>query len=532
MFFRRLVFRISLLCLPIYSMAQVDLFAVTTSTTPDFGATNGTWGHLQFYRPFGIKGVELQDFRDLTGISPLTGEPLNTDRQGWIPIMKNASLWDQMHPDLTAPADTIAPSTLVNYRQGDGIFKDFTLWYHNSLDKNTRYGWTSKLRSHPRLAEVTVHKEQRHRFQANTVSEDRFFQVEAGYTHRINPLYTLAQDSALNWYYDDDPQIHSKRWDGSVAWNNLDSSAIGTEIFAWVQGGIWSWQGEERNSLYSIAFADHSFSMLGLGTASVQLGVISKQFGGTSRTQQFAEFTLPSWSGKHYQVELGVRNLGQTPMFPKVKVQSNLGVLKIDYQTHQVIEERLWYSKISVAQLHEVTAGLNFTHARLALRGWTGKDEGNPVSGYAGEGQVHLPWKMSVMLGGAVLQQASDWVFSEKYLNWEINQELTLFKNALYADLKIWGKHMPDTRLGLLDIENFEVSNSNYTGDELLHILNYTISGQVGTVLVSFTDQNTLHDGLWSQYADIPWEPQFSIMANQVSNSRFRYVSIIWTFDN
>jgi hypothetical protein len=86
--------------------------------------------------------------------------------------------------------------------------------------------------------------------------------------------------------------------------------------------------------------------------------------------------------------------------------------------------------------------------------------------------------------------------------------------------------------LGLLDSDNFQISSSVYEGEDMLHLLNYTISGQVSTVIVSFTDQNILHDQLWSQYGSISWNQEFSIMANQIPNSRFRYLSIIWTFDN
>jgi len=520
------------ICVPLISLAQVDQFAIVTSPHPDFGAVNGNWGHFQFYRPFGVKGVVVDDWRDLTVISPLTGEPLNTDRQGWMPFKEGTTLWNQMHPKLTAPADTTAASTMVNYRQGDGVFKDFNLWYHNSLDDEIRWGWISKLRSHPRLAEITVYDEQRHRFQANSEANDQYFQIEAGYTHKVNPLYILAQDSALTWGYDDTPQIHSNRWDGSFEWNNLDSNAVGTELFAWVQGGIWSWSGGERKSMGSMAYMDHRFQLFGLGPAAVQLGVISKQYGGYKHTQQFAEFRLPQWSGKYHQLELGLRNLGKTSLFPVIHLTTQFGPFQAGYQTHQLIEERLWDSKISAAHIQELSVGLKLSHLSLSLNSWAGQDDGNGISGYSGEGRFSFPWQMSAMVGGAVLNKSNDWVFSEKYINWEVTQNIRLFDDALYTELKVWGKHLINTQLGLLDIDNFEVSNSIYPGEEILHLLNYTISGQVGTVLVSFTDQNVLHDDLWSQYATIPWNLEFSIMANQIPNYRFRYLSIIWTFDN
>ncbi len=124
------------------------------------------------------------------------------------------------------------------------------------------------------------------------------------------------------------------------------------------------------------------------------------------------------------------------------------------------------------------------------------------------------------------------WVFSEKFIDWELHQDFSLFKQALQSHLKVWGKHLLDTQPGILDMENFEVSNGELEGAKSLHILNYTLSAQVSSLIFSFTDQNMLQDDLWSQYADIPWNINYTIMENQLTQSRFRYLSIIWVFDN
>ena len=529
---KRIVTLLILVFSPLLSLAQLDHFAVVSNTQPDFGAVNGTWGHLQFYRPFGVKAIVMDDWRNLAGISPLTGEPLNTARQGWIPLDRDVSLWHQLHPALTAPADTTAASTLVNYRQGDGVFKDFTLWYHNSLDESIRYGWTSKLRSHPRVLGATTYDEQRHRFQLNSVRDNQYFQLEAGYDHQVNPLYMLIQDSSLVWSFDDVPQIRSNRWDGSIEWSNIDSNSLGSELFAWVQGGVWSWSGAARKSLSSLAYLSHRFSLLGSAPAQLTVGVVSKQYGGNKRAQQFAEFTLPGWQGEHYLVELGLKSLGKTPLFPTINLQYQLGALQFRFNTHHLIEERLWNPKTAVIGIHELTAELNLSHINFSLSSWTGEDDGVGISGYTGQGHFNFPWRMDGMIGVAVVNNPQDWVFSDRYINWEVTQKLNLFDDALHSQLKIWGQHLFNTQLGLLDAENFQISNSNYEGEELLHLLNYTISGEVSTVIISFTDQNLLHDQLWSQYGTISWNQEFSIMANQIPNSRFRYLSIIWTFDN
>ena len=518
--------------LPLSLIAQLDHFAIVGKGYPDFGAVNGSWGHLQFYRPFGMKGIVIDDWRDLTILSPLSGEPFNTDRQGWMPHDPGASLWQQMHPALTAPADTIAASTLVNYRQGDGVFKDFNLWYHNSLDAQIRYGWTSKLRSHPRILEATVYDEQRHRLQVNTEGTSHSFRIEAGYDHNINPLYMIAQDSLSVWYYDDGPQLNSDRWDGSFEWNNFDSTLEGTELFAWVQGGVWNWSGGERKSLSQLAYMNHRFSFLGLGPAGMKLGWISKQYGGNKRAYQISEFTLPQWSGDNLFVGMGLRLVGKSHFSPIIDAQYGVGPLVIKYQTHQLVEERIWNPKLSIGTVQELTASVNYSAASLSLSAWGGKDEGSAILGYAGAGRIRFPWQMSALFGGAIIDKSHDWIFSKKYINWAVNQELILFKAALQVEFKVWGKHLFDTQLGTLDPGNLETTFSSFPGEKMLHLLNYTLSGQVSTVIVSFTDQNILHDQLWSEYGFASWNTDYSIMANQIPNSRYRYLSIVWTFDN
>ncbi|NQV16218.1 hypothetical protein HQ531_12225, partial [bacterium] len=246
---------LSLLMAPKLLMSQIDNIAVVGNTIPDFGAVSGTWGHLQFYRPFGMQGIVLEDWRDLTTLQPISGEPLNTDRQAWLPLDINQSLWSQMHPDLTSVADTTAPSLLVNYKQGDGVYKDFTIWYHNSLGDSTRYGWNSKLRSHQRFALVTIYDEQRHRLQFENRSGEKVLRAEIGYDHQINPLYMYEFDTtALVWNFNDNLKLGSDRFDGYLHWKKTDSLALGSEIFIWSQGGIWEWPADARNSFSTLAY--------------------------------------------------------------------------------------------------------------------------------------------------------------------------------------------------------------------------------------------------------------------------------------
>lgn len=518
--------------LPQLSLAQLDRFAQVRSQHPDFGATNGSWGHIQYYRPYGLKGIIFNDIRDLTAISPLTGEPFNTSRQGWLPLIDQHSLWGQLHPELTAPADTLAPSTLVNYRQGDGSFKDFTLWYHNSLDQATRYGWTSKLRSHPRVLDATIYTEQRHRFQLSTQVGNQNIQIEAGYSREVNPLYMLAQDSLLVTRYDDIPQIHSTRWDGSMAWDNLGISELGTEVFALTQGGLWDWRTDQARSRSVLAYVKHHFKLFGWGISNVQAGYLSGSFGNNHRDRPFFGLSLPSWQNKWFQIDAGLFGYGTSEILPKLKIHFNTGPLSAGAQTHQLIQDQLRNQSISIATLQEVYSELKWRNMNFSIRSWAGGKVGYQTAGVAADGTLLLPWNMSVMLGGASLDKTNDWVFSEQYVHWQVKQGLALFQEVLHTELKVWGSHHYDTQLGVLDPDVFQISPSSVPGVDILHLLNYTISGQVSTMNVSYTDQSILQDALWAQYASIPWDAAYSIMVNQIPNTRFRYLTIIWTFDN
>mgnify|MGYP006883055287 CR=1 FL=1 len=524
---------IVLLLLPMMVFGQLDHISVVSDGVPDFGAVDGTWGHLQYYRPYGIKGIELKDWRDLSEVSLLSGEPFNTDRQGWIPLDSSASMWYQMHPELTAPADTTAASLLVNYKQGDGAFKDFTLWYHNSLDEQTRYGWTSKLRSHPRVLLATEYDEQRHRVQMNRETEEYSLTTEAGYTHQVNPLYAIRFDTTLsNYVYDDTPQIISDRWDGNVEWNNLDSNGTGSEVFASVQAGIWSWQAADQKSIVGTAYYGKRFSLGQYEPFLFKMGMISKQLGGTRRTRALLEFISPRLHWKNLSSTVGIKNIGKNALLPDIDLQFKRSLLNLTYETVHVIEDRTWDPNFASTLLHQISSSLNFSNLSVGARGWQGKRGEVSVSGVQLGGQFYFPWEMKLNIDYNQVNNPADWVFSEKFIDWELHQDFTLFKQALHSHLKVWGKHLLDTRPGILDLDNFQISNGISEGEKTLHLLNYTLSAQVSSVIFSFTDQNMLQDDLWNQYADIPWNINYTLMENQLTQSRFRYLSIIWVFDN
>ena len=519
--------------LPAFMLALLDHIAVVSGTYPDFGAVPGSWGHLQFYRPLGMKGIVLEDWRDLTSLSPLSGEPFNTDRQSWISLDTKASLWQQTHPPLTVVADTTSASLTVNYKQGDGEFKDFNIWYHNSLGKTTRYGWTSKLRSHPRLLGVTSYDEQRHRIQVNTSGERFSLTVEGGYDHQVNPLYWLEIDTTTYaWDYDDSPQILSHRWDGNLLWHNLDSSKVGTEIFAFFRAGLWTWPGGERQSLSSMAYVSHRFSIGELSPFEIKGGVLSKQLGGNKNSRQFAEFFFPEISWKHFSATFGIKSLGKGPLFPDIDIQFKQGPLELSYETLQIINERVWTPIYNTSSVHHISSILKVAQLELFVGTWFGGGSSKDVNGYHGKAQFQFPWRMHASFGAATVNQSTDWIFANKMLTWQLDQDITLFSGALHSHLKLWGNHYLETQPGILQSETGLAGNSIFPGEAVLHLLNYTISAEVSDVIIGFTDSNILQDDVWSQYGDFPWNPNFSIMVNQLPETRFRYFSIIWVFDN
>lgn len=515
-------------------IGQLDHIAIIDRDVPDFGAVSGTWGPVQFYRPFGVKGILLEEWSDLLTMHPISGEPFNTDRQGWMSLKRNASLWSQLHPDLTAEADTTAASLLVNYKQGDGDFKDFTVWYHNSLGKSTRYGWNSKLRSHQRFLGVTLYDEQGHRLQIENGTDDYVLRVEAGYDHQVNPLYMYELDTATQvWAYNDDLQIRSDRWDGNVRWHNFDSSSTGSEVFVSVQGGIWDWPVGQRQSLSTMAYFGHRFKVGDLSPAELKFGALSNQIGGAQSARHFIELKLPGFNWKDFTAELGLKNLGVWHWLPTANIQFMRGPFDMSYQTRHLLEDRTWEPQFNASTIHHLQARLALSGIDLSLGHWQGKKDASSVSGYHGNVQFEFPWMMQISIGGSKVDQRVDWVWAEKQLNWELNQDVILFDEALFGHLKVWGRHLFEPQLGLLDPETIQVQVVPPSGtDEVLHLLNYTIYAQVSTLIIGFSDSNMLQDPLWSQYASVPWDSEFTIMVNQFPETRFRYLSLIWVFDN
>jgi hypothetical protein len=512
---------------------QLDHPGTIQSAVPDFGSVSGSWGHLQYSRPFGIDGIIMDSWQDLTTINPISGGILNTDRQGWLPLDRELSLWSKIHPALTSPADTTAATLLVNYKQGDADFNDFTLWYHNSLGESTRYGWTSKLRSHQRFIAVTQYDEQRHRLQLESELKHHSLRLEMGYTHLINPLYMFELDTLLDWDYNDALQVNSDRWDGSLHWKSYDSLIVGSELFAWVQGGLWDWAGGEERSLSALAFWGTSVRLWDWEPMQFKFGGRSNQVGGYLRSKYFLEMMLPGYKTPHVSVDLGMRNLGNSKWLPVADAQFKYGPFQLQYQTRNMVFERSWSPEYRVSNVHHFQTRISTEWVSLNTGGWQADQDSGMSKGLHTELRFTFPWMMQFEIGASNLSETQDWVWTREQYHWQFDQEFFLFDKALFGHLKLWGRHVKEPQLGNLDPETLSIASSSAINNiSYNHQLNYTISGQVSTVIFAFSDSNIMQDGIWSQYVDTSWESQFTSMENQSPASRFRYLSLIWIFDN
>lgn len=515
------------------AFGQVDYPAVIQSEGVDFGGVSGTWGHLQYHRPFGMRGIIMNDWKDLTVLNPINGEVTNTDQRGWRNRDSVNSYYDRIHPTLVTTQDTIAPSLLVNYKQGDGDFSDFSAWYHNSLGRFTRYGWTSKLRSHQRFLDVTGYYDQRHRLFIEHELSTKVVKIELNYDQHVNPMYLFELDTSTQVEaYRDDYTLHSDRWGGSVEVVSNDSASSASELFVWVEGGKWKWGVRQRNSLRSLAYYGRDLQLGSLPTLKFKLGFISNGLGGYRSSRQFVDLTVPLEFGSRLALDIGLRNIGSSDWLPILKTQIDLGIIGLEYRIHHQIYNKIWEPEFSATSVHHISTQLDLGWLDPYGGAWVGESDG--AQGYYTGVNVSLPWQLSLNVEGSQVSKGSDWVWSGKQVKWEMGKQFTLFKKALYGDLRLWGRHLLEPEQGDLDPNSFVVSTIPADGiaHPPVHLLNYTISAQISKLVLAYTGGNLLQDETWASITDVTWETEFSLMKNQLPNNRFRYLSLIWTFDN
>ncbi|MCF7807177.1 MAG: hypothetical protein K9N38_01470 [Candidatus Marinimicrobia bacterium] len=513
--------------------AQVAYPSVIESEGIEFGGVSGTWGHLQYHRPFGMRGIIMLEWKDLTTLNPINGEIINTDRRGWSNLDSSVSYWDQIHPTLVTPQDTLAPSLLVNYKQGDGDFSDFSVWYHNSLGSSTRYGWTSKLRSHQRFLNVTGYYDQRHRLFIQHELKAKLLNVEVNYARHVNPIYVFEYDASSQLeVYRDDYTLYSDRWGGSVELIASDSSDSSSEFFIWIEGGSWEWGGGERNSLSSVAYYSRDLPLGSITQLRFKLGLLSNALGGYSSTRHFIDLIVPFDFTSNLAMDLGLRNIGTSDWLPSVHARLKMGNLGIQYRIHHQIVNQVWMPEFNARSVHLLSSTLDLKVMKPYVGAWLG-DSGGTQGTYAGI-DLALPWRMTINMEGAQVSGTSDWIWSRQQLKWKVEQTFTLFNHALNGNLRIWGRHLLDPEQGTLDPKTFIVGTLPEDGlsSPAINLLNYTISAQVSKLVLAYTGGNVLQDQTWSTLVDVSWDTEFALMKNQLPDNRFRYLSLIWVFDN
>lgn len=512
--------------------AQLQPPAAVQNQIVDFGGTSGTWGHFQYHRPYGARGILIQDWKDLTTLHPMNGEFLNTEIRGWYPADSATSYWDLVHPRLVASEDSLAPSVMVNYKQGDGDFSDFSVWYQNSLGPSTRYGWTSKLRSHQRFMGVNGYYDQRHRLSMLQKLDKHDLELELNYTSQVNPMYLFEVDSTtLLPNYREDYTVRSDRWSGSLRLFSNDSSDANSELIVWLEGGIWDWYQRERNTLSSMAMYSRSLRMGSLPELQFKIGLFNGQMGDYSSTRIFGEIKAPLSFGEKLRVDLGLRNVGLSDWLPIAKVQLKLNWFDLRYETKHLMLHQLWEPAFTASTIHHLHAGISSSWLNPYLGAWSG-NAGDLSGYYAGFG-IQFPWWMTLNVKGSELATSEAWVWTMRQVEWDLNQDFVLFRQALVGNLKIWGRHLFDPQQGYLNPTTLIASPSlNNREESVLNLLNYTISGQISSLVIAYTGSNFLHDPSLGSIMDLTWDTDFALMNNQASNTRFRYLTLIWVFEN
>ena len=513
-------------------LGQITNPAVYISDVPDLGGVSGTWGHRQYHRPFGATGIVLQEWKDLTSLHPISGEFMNTDLQGWMPADPSTSYWSRVHPRLVAPQDTSAPSVMVNYKQGDGDFSDFTAWYHSSLGLSTRYGWTSELRSHKRFLDYDEYYEQSHRLYVDHEMIARRLLLEVNYDQNFNPMYILEQDPISQVYRArNDYGVRSKRWSGNIQLIRGDSTHQESEIFLWFEAGKWDWQPGRRNSFTSMAMYSRRLHIGSLENIDTKLGVLRGQMGGYSSSRHFAEFMVPLQFGERIRIDAGLRNIGTSFWLPNIRAQLRTARLTLLYQTQHILQNKLWEPALSVTSVNHAQSTYDIGWLQPFAGAWAGMGD-EPTGYYAGL-KFNFPWRMSGQIR-AMEASTENWIWADRQLEWNTSQELTLFKGALEARVQVWGRHLFEPKLGTLDPNTLTVASgsSQRSSESVLNLLNYSISGQVSSLIIAYTAKNFLQDPALESFMELPWQTTYYLMTNQAENTRFRYFSLIWVFDN
>lgn len=533
---------IAVVFIPVGIWAQIILPWDSRQSVPDFGMSGGPTVYLNYARPFGYPGVRLTDFSDLTQLNLINGQPDRLLSPWWIEP-EHYSAEDKFGPSVFTETDTAAPREMINYKQGDSEFKDFSFTYQRALSPKTYLGIASETRSHVRYIDVIDFDQQNHEFQYLTESETQNIRVRIGYNRLRTPLYTLVFDSIsqIN-ILDVSAKLKWDRYTGSI-----DAGFIhGKNQYRFVlyqQGGDWYWADSVRTQWNSLTLGSWRHEWSSHVNFSASVGYWSQSLGEWHLKMPLTEASL-KYASPAVEMLIGMKSIGST-LLPQTDVRLHwrksyvaAGLVPI----FQYDLPRTTCLATSVGQL--VTGVKDSTYAFEALI-WQGlkglparKDSlrnlGGNTAGWSVTSRLDLNWHMRLSLGYEKLIKGSSdyYTFDTERLTWGLEQHLYFFNKALLASLRAWGSTHFNTRSGRLNRVFLDLEPPFALNSKPLYRINYSIEARISEVTIAFTDRNVFQDAVWQPYLGADWPTAYTFASNIPMEDRFRYLTVVWYFTN
>lgn len=517
-----------------FAYGQLDPPGVLQLPYPEFGTVSGAWGHNFYHRPFAGRGIVITDWRDLLTLNPINGEFINTNSETWHPQEPKTSYWELVHPKLVAAEDTAFTSVLVNYKQGSGDFSDFTAWYHTAMGKSTRVGWFSKLRSHVRFTDVEDYMDQRHRLQSETELSHRVLRTEIQYAKHLNPNYLFQIDTALNINVPrGDFAFEFETWNGSVELKTPDSLTTGLDIFFSIEGGQWKWMAGESTALRSMVYGTYRRPLINRNPVRLTLGYLINTFNRNRRNYEFSALTIPLFHHPNLEVDVGIKNLGKSYLLPSARLKIGLGPAELNYRIRHSAVFRLADPEVIVSNIHHASISTQTNSLHLAAGIWENGAEWTSADGYHVDMGFYLPWAGEWQLGWSQANGSETWIWSREQFSWGMSQDFSLFKQALNASISLQGRHLKNPQIGYLNPSSLiaEVQSNSSEQPGTLDLLDFSLSAQISSVVVSYTNSNFLQHNFWQKNLDSNLDTEFQIMSNESPSTRFAYLTIVWIFN-
>ncbi len=531
-----------LLILPLGLAAQILLPRQELSPFPDFGVSISPTAYLTLTRPYGYPGIPLNNWSDLLHLNPVNGQPDRLSRAWWVerPDTVTALL---RSPALTAPADTSAPQIMIDYKQGDAYFNDFSFWYHKSFSRNTFMGFSSENRSHVRFSDVITYDQQDHRFEYFSRGAKSSVRVTAGFNRLRTPFYQLTTDPLTgDQTLSTQSNLHRDRFNGSLDARYSDSKYNG-RLILWQGAGAWRWADSTRNEWTRLFAATLSRPLTTHVSAHLEAGYWSQALGEWQLKAPLAVGNL-HWNSNRFQMDLGVKIFGKTK-FPTGKIRFQSRHFFVETALRSVLQYDLLSGTAHGVSVVLGESGYADTTFSVKLSTWQGlgglplpwdstQTVPGTIRGIAFKSKLELPWLMSLRIGAAkILKGESTYdVYTTQVLNWGLDQHVYLFKRALLATLRLWGVHDFDSRSGIFNLQTQQLEPPFVIHSKTINRLNYSIEAHISDVIIAFTDVNLLQDEVWKPYFGNSWPVSYPVGRNLPPENRFRYLTVVWYFTN